>query len=236
MLIPWIIFQLKNLRFYILLSSALLSIAVVTFIKSSSNSSSLADIRIAEAFGLLAVLYLYLALLASPIAILFPKIPYKNKFIHARRAVGVSAFLFAILHGNTAFFSLLGGFEGINYLAPRYLFAVSLGSISTYILLAMAATSFDKAIKLLTAKWWKRIQRLIYLVVFAILIHALLLGSNYNNPNSPIPYVYNTLFSIVLISHALVIERRNEKLRRYHLPLILTTSIIFAIIIYYIYI
>lgn len=127
-------------RKLILLFSFLLSIFVFLYIDSTTGTDNLLKIRLSQYFALIATVYLYLALLASPLYSVFPNFPYKPLYIRARRALGQSAFYFATLHACISFFGLLGGFAGLKFLTTSYLQAISL-SFSAYLILAVMATT-----------------------------------------------------------------------------------------------
>ena len=55
-------------------------------------------VALADSFGLLAFTFLSIALMVTPVRVLFPKFALNPVLYHARRAVGVSAFGFALLH------------------------------------------------------------------------------------------------------------------------------------------
>src|SRR4051812_38204512 len=134
---------LKNIRFYILVASVTYSAAVYFFVTSIIPQGSLQIIRLTEVYALSAITMLYVALLASPFCYTFRGFPYRAQYLKARRAIGVSAFYFALLHASLAFFGQLGGFEGLWFLSDKYLFAISLSVTALIILFLMALTSFD---------------------------------------------------------------------------------------------
>jgi len=115
----------KNIRFYVLLTSALLAGAIYTWIKITiPNEPTAQIIKLTQAYALVAVTYLYIALLTTPITRIFTFLPFRGHYIKARRAIGVSAFLFSLLHASFAFFGELGGFHGLGFLGGKYLLAI----------------------------------------------------------------------------------------------------------------
>lgn len=88
-----------------------------------------------------------------------------------RRELGITTFLLAFTHGmlvrNVARF--VHGWYPIN-LAPVFeLF----GSLALSLLFLLFATSNDASVKRL-GPWWKRLHRLVYIIVLLILFHTLL--------------------------------------------------------------
>jgi len=156
--------------------------------------SSLQAIRIEQAYGFVAITLLFLALLASPLTKAFPNAPYNAFYLHARRAIGVLTFYYAFLHVCISFFVQLGGFSGIKYYSSKYELAIILGLFALTILFAMAATSLDLAVKVMTYRRWKLLHRLVYGAGLAIIVHVLMIGSHYSSLN-----VVSVLTAVIVI-------------------------------------
>lgn len=187
-----------KIRYFVLVSSIILSGLVYVF-ASLNYSDNLTTIRLTQIYALLAILYLYLAVIASPLFSVFPNLSFRPTYILARRALGVSAFWFAFLHANIAFFLQLQGFQGLGFLSSKYLIALGLSFFALIVLLAMTLTSFDKIIAKLGNKRWKMIHRTVYLAGIAVLIHALMLGTHYSNLYEFIPQITIALVTILLL-------------------------------------
>lgn len=179
--------MLKNIRFYVLVISFLLSLTVYFGITSNFSGERLQLIRLNQVYALIALVYLYLALLIGPLMYIFYKFPYKDLIVKSRRAIGVAVFYFASLHSGIAFFGQLGGFPGLGFLGNNYLLAIILSFIAYLILFALAATSFDWIVAKMKFKKWKLLHRLVYLGALLILIHALMLGTHFMDLSSLIP-------------------------------------------------
>ncbi|MDO8429359.1 MAG: ferric reductase-like transmembrane domain-containing protein [Candidatus Daviesbacteria bacterium] len=175
----------SNIRFYILIFSLILSLSLYLLVTNGFLSATLT-----QTYALAAVTYLYIALLIGPLARVFKNLPLKAHFLKARRAVGVSAFYFASLHYFFAFTQTIGGLNSFLALDNQSRLAVGLGQISFLILLLLAVTSFDYMVERLTFNRWKTLHRLIYLVAFLIVIHALLLGTHFQNIGGLIPKIF----------------------------------------------
>jgi DMSO/TMAO reductase YedYZ heme-binding membrane subunit len=169
------------IRPIVLIFSLLLSLGVFiyTFVTISSETAQIA--HLVRAYALIALLYLYIALLISPLYTVFPMLPVRGLLIKARRPIGVSAFCFALLHASLAFFKQLGGFEGLTFLPTNYLIATSFGALSLFILFSMALTSTDRMVAWLTFTRWKFLHRFVYLVSITTVIHALMIGTHFRN-------------------------------------------------------
>lgn len=168
---------LDNSRFYILASSFLLSLAVLAYLRLELPNDQVFSIRLQQAFGLLCVLYWYSALIISPLGYVIGK-HRMRRLEFARRAIGVSAFYFALLHGLTALFGQLGGFSQLAYLPAIFKWSLTGGLIAMIILLLLAMTSFDAVIKCMTFRRWKWLHRLIYIGGILAMLHVWTIGTH----------------------------------------------------------
>lgn len=179
--LPWHRRLLKNSRFWILAIAVTASVNIAGLVQLLVPAGSLQTIRMEQLYGFIALALLYIAILTSPLTKVFPNIPGKSAYLHARRAIGVSAFYYAFLHVYLTFFQQLGGFGGIKYLSHTYRLAALLGVCALGVLAIMAATSFDWVVKHMGYKYWKLLHRLVYLASVAILLHVLLIGPHFDN-------------------------------------------------------
>ncbi len=197
----------KNIRFYVLFFSACLSLGIFLFVKLTIPEGTTQTIKLTQFYALSAVTYLYIALLATPLIRTFPTLPLRGYYVKARRGIGVSAFYFASLHAYFAFFKQLGGFEGLGFLTNTYLVAITLSATSLLVLSLMALTSFDSMVKLLTYKRWKLLHRFIYLAGIFILVHAVMLGTHFQNLSGLIPQILWVALAFLFILEALRVDR-----------------------------
>ncbi|OGE88461.1 MAG: hypothetical protein A2722_01000 [Candidatus Doudnabacteria bacterium RIFCSPHIGHO2_01_FULL_50_11] len=168
--------------------AAALAVGVLLSVLARIPDDSLRLIRLGQWYALCATAFLYIALLISPLYVAFSSLPGRAYAIRARRAIGVSAYFFTLLHSSIEFFGLLGGLGGLRFLPNKYLIAISLSFTALVILSLMAATSFDRMVILLGRRW-KQLHRFVYLAGLLIIIHALLLGTHYANLSRTIPRV-----------------------------------------------
>lgn len=168
---------LNNSRFYILASSILVSIAVFSWLRLQIPSDQLFYIRVQQVFGLLGVIYWYIALIISPIGYVIGKQRIKH-IEFARRAIGVSAFYFVVLHGAIALFGQLGGVDQLQYLPSLFKWSLLGGLVAFIILGIMAATSFDAVVKFMTFRRWKWLHRLVYLGGIVAMLHIWTVGTH----------------------------------------------------------
>jgi DMSO/TMAO reductase YedYZ heme-binding membrane subunit len=168
---------LHNVRFYVLASSVLASIAVVAWLRIQIPSDQLFYIRTQQVFGLLCVVYWYTALIISPLGYAIGKQRISH-LVFARRAIGVSAAYFAVLHGAVALWGQLGGPGQLVYLPSLFKWSLLGGAIALIILLAMALTSFDRVIKFMTFRRWKWLHRLVYMGGILAVLHIWAIGTH----------------------------------------------------------
>jgi DMSO/TMAO reductase YedYZ heme-binding membrane subunit len=189
----------KYIRVICLACTFTIIIGIYFYLLTTINSNSLLTIRLTQTYGFCALAYLYLALLQSPLYSAFPNLPGNSLWRRARRSLGVSAWIFAILHSSNAFFFQLGGFPGLAFLGSAYIIPILYSFTALVILTLMAGTSFDFIIRKMGPNW-KRLHRLVYLAGIFILVHSLLLGSHFENINEAIPvFVYSLVFFLLIL-------------------------------------
>ena len=199
-------FWIRYIRSLVYALSTLLGAAVYISIVVAIPATDQESAKLIQAYAFLAIAYLYIALLASPLYSAFPNFPWRPIYIKARRAIGVSAFFFGLLHGGLAFFISLGGFRGLGFLNAEGLTAVTLGAVALLILSLLAFTSFDYFVKKLGTRW-KQLHRLVYLAGLLIIIHALIFGTHFSDLSDFIPQVS---FFLLLVLLALEAVRLNK--------------------------
>lgn len=172
----------NNIRFYILVISALLSLGILCLCRLSVASDELFIIRVQQVFGFTALGFWYLALLATPLSVVVGKNGPMALYLHARRALGVSAAYFAVLHMLTGIFGQLGGVPGLLLLPGRFQLALVFGAVGLLVLLAMAVTSFDSVIRWMTFPRWKWLHRLGYGASVFVLLHVWIIGTHLEQP------------------------------------------------------
>lgn len=193
----------SNIRFYILLLSFILSFVEYLYFREVS--------LLVPVYAYTAVLYLYIALLAGPVTKIFQSLPFRAKYLKARRAIGVSAFYFSLLHVRFAFFDYLGGFWVLPNLDNTYLTALLFSTTAFIILTLMAATSFDALVKKLTFPKWKKLHQLVYIAGVLIVLHASLIGSNFNG-YLWIRIVFFLGIIVLLLLHGIGLMKKREQI------------------------
>lgn len=121
--------------------------------------------------GFVASVLLAVVLAFTPLRVLFPKWDIAQALNRHRRLVGVSAFGYGAVH-----FSVHLYYEGFSKLGHTLTTDVTkpfllTGMISLTILLALAITSLNAAVRWLGGKAWKNLHRLAYIAAALIFYH-----------------------------------------------------------------
>ncbi|MEA3249951.1 MAG: ferric reductase-like transmembrane domain-containing protein [Patescibacteria group bacterium] len=129
--------------------------------------------------GIAAEIMLLIVLFVKPFAVFFPKIRIFSRLVGLRRQLGLATFFLALAH--FLYFVSLHG------LLPHLSFWSALtrpsglrsGTLALLLLAIISASSIWFIVKRLK-KWWKRVQRLSYLVLPLVLLHATIMrGDSY---------------------------------------------------------
>ena len=146
------------------------------------NSVWSPDMRLWKAFGGAAFILLWFTVLIGPAARLWRPL---TRIITWRREAGVWFALVALVHG----FLILNGWArwglwellGYQYVAeldtylrfePGFGLANLMGLLALVFALALAATSFDKAVSFLGISSWKWLHTFAYVIFYLIALHA----------------------------------------------------------------
>lgn len=112
-----------------------------------------------------------IALMLTPLAILFPRSRAVAWLVARRRAFGVAAFIYSLLH--LAFY--VGEMETVaNMMAELGATGIWTGWLGFLLLLPLGLTSNNASIRRLR-KGWKRLQRLAYPAALLTLVHWMLI-------------------------------------------------------------
>ncbi|MBI2032863.1 MAG: ferric reductase-like transmembrane domain-containing protein [Candidatus Levybacteria bacterium] len=195
-------FLLRNIRFYILLFSAVFAEATYYYVHALYGPGS-SEIELTQRYGLISVTYLYIALYIGPVTRIFFGIPFRSQILKARRAIGVSACFFALMHARSGFFDELGGLVPFLQLNTTYHIAIALSTVALVILTLMALTSFDAVIRKMTFPKWKRLHQLVYLAGVFIVLHATLIGSHMKR-FGPVSVLFYGAFIILIFLHGYI--------------------------------
>ena len=111
--------------------------------------------------------FLVVALMLTPLSMLFPRVEAVRWLVRHRRAFGVTAFAYAALH---LLFYVLGMETVESMLAELGAVGIWTGWLAFLCMVPMALTSNDAAMRALK-RGWKRVQRLAYPAAILTLVH-----------------------------------------------------------------
>ena len=198
-----------NPRFYVLLTSCLLCVLVAASTYSIVGPGQLYYIRLSQIFGFMSIAYLYLALIISPLTkVIGEQRSFSKRIVFLRRGIGVSAALFALLHAVVASSGPLGGISGILLLGAFFQVALAFGFVALLVLLAMAATSFDRVIDIMTLPRWKALHRLVYGASIGIILHVWMIGTHLVYPW--VRYTVMAFLVLFIVLEAIRIGRKKQ--------------------------
>jgi methionine sulfoxide reductase heme-binding subunit len=176
--------------------SVLLGVAwlVLNFLAFSSPGDHLWQQTLLEYQGHIALICLSLILLAGPLRRGFPGL------LEDRRWLGLLAFGFACAHSLGAFQHTLGGtWWAFEFLSPRNQYALWMGVASLLLLLPLALTSTNGAIKRL-GKFWRWLHKLVIPSLILAMAHTLLMGVHY-----PLDKAWGMITATLLLGAGLVV-------------------------------
>jgi sulfoxide reductase heme-binding subunit YedZ len=134
----------------------------------SNNLGADPTAKITFATGSTALNILTLSLAVTPLRRLIPALSWIGPW---RKWLGLFAFFYATLHLFT-YIALYAGFNVNTMLADvskrRY---ITVGFAAWLLLLPLAATSFNWAIRKMGGKQWKRLHRLVYVAAVLAIVH-----------------------------------------------------------------
>ena len=165
----------------IIVLGMLLYIIIFAGVTLIFNTETSVETMIIRAFGSLAIIMLHIILVIGPLARLNTAF---LPILFNRRHLGVSMFMAALIHGGFSVFQ----FHALGDINPIYSIFTSnmeygslsnfpfqvLGFLALLILFVMASTSHDFFLGNLSAKVWKRLHMLVYVVYVLIIAHVFL--------------------------------------------------------------
>jgi len=116
-----------------------------------------------------------------------------------RRWLGLLTFGFAVVHTVSSVEHDLGGrWEGLLYISPTLQVGVGLGLLALGLMLPLALTSFDRAVRTL-GPWWQRLHRLVWPAAGLAVLHTLLTGVHYLGTNLDAGKIFASLALLVVV-------------------------------------
>ncbi|MBA4307223.1 MAG: iron reductase [Sphingopyxis sp.] len=114
------------------------------------------------------------AMVLSPLVSLLGPKPWLNWLVQRRRALGVAAFVYSVLH---LVFYLIDMGNLVDILAEFWALGIWTGWAAMLLFVPLALTSNDASMRRLKAGW-KRLQRLVYPAAVLVLVHWIFIHNN----------------------------------------------------------
>lgn len=140
-------------------------------------------------------------LLLNPAISVFPQQTWLKKLNRYRQEIGVSCFVYALVHASGFVVKRGGLLKALPWIAHPIVF---IGFIAFSILFALAITSNRFSMRKLTGPRWKKLHKSVYIAQWLVLAHMLLVGTPKN-------YVIALIFAPLAI---LQLQRRRNKNRK----------------------
>jgi len=124
--------------------------------------------------GEFAARFMIIAMIISPLRLMFPKNRFWLWMMRRRRYLGVAAFCYAFAH--TVLYIIDMGTLA-NLLGEATLLGIWTGWLAMFIFIPLAVTSNDWSVKQL-GRNWKRLQQGVYIAAIATLLHWIFVHNN----------------------------------------------------------
>jgi sulfoxide reductase heme-binding subunit YedZ len=163
--------------------------------------------KILHQSGEIAIWTLGAVLTLSPLRMLFPQSQIANALNRHRRAIGVTACIYGLVH-LSAHILYEGGWDGFVRSLSKPFIWYGLSGLSILCLLALTSNNF--LIRKLGGRTWKRLHRLAYLAAAILIYHQAIAGKGHWQVARWL------LFSLAILQSARVIKTLGTKFTRPH--------------------
>jgi len=124
--------------------------------------------------GEFAARFMIIAMIISPLRLIWPKASFLRWLMQRRRHFGVAAFAYALAH-TVLYIVDLGTLQSM--LDEFFALGIWTGWLAMFIFVPLAITSNDSSVRRLGARW-KPLQRFVYLAALATLAHWIFIHNN----------------------------------------------------------
>lgn len=176
----------RHARSFVYFGCGLAAISVAALAYPDLEDMGRALVEARQLYGLWALALLLASMIIGPIVSVLPWLPLKAPLVYARRAVGVSALMMAVLHVACYVTALLRrSWHELYSPGVRWVLGLLLGLTALALMAMLALTSNDAAVRRMGGRRWKRLHRAIYALLGIVLIHALLNGADFGLSRAP---------------------------------------------------
>ena len=166
--------------------AAIAAVAVAVSARWDEPDLGQALVAARQLFGLWALGLLLASMVLGPLTSVFPWIPFKSSLMYGRRAVGVSALMFALLHVATYLGSVLRR-DWRELYTPGLLWIAGLllGLIVLSDMITLGVTSRDAAVRKMGGRRWKKLHQTVYIALAVVFVHAIFVGADFGVSRGP---------------------------------------------------
>lgn len=158
-----------NSRYLVWLLLALPSIPMTMSYIGSGDAEALL-----HPTGEFAARFMIIAMIISPMRLMFPANRFWLWMMRRRRYFGVAAFCYALLH-TLLYFVDMGSLSAV--LDEALLLGIWTGWLAMFIFIPLAITSNNWSVRKM-GRNWKRLQQLVYVAALATLLHWIFVHNN----------------------------------------------------------
>lgn len=163
-----------NSRYFFWMILALPSLPMVASLAASEAGQTVVK-ELLHPTGEFAARFMIIAMVLTPLRMMFPQASAIRWLLKRRRYIGVAAFAYAALH--TALYIVdLGSLQAI--LGDFLAFGIWTGWLAMFIFIPLAVTSNDWSVRRL-GRQWKPLQRTVYVAAVATLLHWIFVHNDF---------------------------------------------------------
>jgi len=153
---------------------------------SDAPNPAQAWVQAREFYGLWALALLVTSMLPGPLNFVLPWLPIRGHLVLGRRALGVSAFILAVLHVACYLWpTIRRNWHELYTPGTLWIAGLALGLVLFSAMATLAYTSRNSAVRRLGPQRWKRWHRSVYVLLPAALLHAIFLGADFGLNKGP---------------------------------------------------
>ena len=180
---PW---HFRHARTLIYAAATIAAVGVT--IASLQGSPDLGRTLVAarQLFGLWALGLLLGSMMLGPLTAVLPWLPWKSSLMYGRRAVGVSALFFGLVHSACYVWSvLLRNWHEFYTPGVLWVAGLVLGAVAMADMVALGVTSRNAAVQKMGGRKWKRLHSTVYVALGVVLVHSLFVGADFGVNKGP---------------------------------------------------
>jgi DMSO/TMAO reductase YedYZ heme-binding membrane subunit len=166
--------------------------------------------RTVQLCALVSTVCLYLSLLIKPLLIVTNTTKEGYTLLSWRKPLGITSFVFAVIHAKAGLWLQLDGLAGVVYLQQEFLVALIFGAAGFLVLTFLTLTTFG------FFSWFMRHAAhvpgwLAHLALFLILLHAMGIGTHFHKRTDVVPVIAVFAYSLLVCVSVIAALISNNK-------------------------